>query len=75
MFCKSSINALQCWGKFYLAVEKEKCTLQFNATSKHVEQVSEGNDDDDDEDDNNDDDDDGNDDQRHQKAHGTDFWS
>ena len=45
-----------------------------NATKKHVEQVSEGNDDDDDEDDNDDDDDDGNDDQRHQKAHGTDFW-
>ena len=34
-----------CCIESYLAVEKEKCALQFNTTSKHVEQVSEDNDD------------------------------
>ena len=34
-----------CCIESYLTVEKEKCALQFNTTSKHVEQVSEDNDD------------------------------
>ena len=29
-----------CWIEVYLAVKKEKCSLQLNATSKHVEQVT-----------------------------------
>ena len=33
-----------CWIEVYLAVKKEKCSLQLNPTSKHMEQVPDGDD-------------------------------